>query len=172
MGKLEPAIKSEILRLAKREIRPTLIPLRREVRVMRLKLSSLSKGILALNRVTKEPHLGEAKPKLEASPEEVKASRLTPDRIRGLRNKIGTSMRELGVLTGTSSGAVLSWEKGKFKPRRDKKAALVALRKMGKRDVKNLLAEKIGTEVKAKGRRPGIKDRGKKPGKRAIRRRK
>ncbi len=101
---------------------------------------------------------------MEATPEEVKASRLTPDRIRGLRKKLGISMRELGVLTGSSLGAVLSWEKGKFKPRGDKKAALVALRKLRKRDVKKLLAEKAGTKVKAKGKRPKVKTRRKKLG--------
>ena len=170
MGKLESTIKSEIQRLAKREIRSTFIPLRREVRAMRLKLSGLSRGILSLNRLTKELHLEEAKPKLEATPEEVKASRLTPDRIRGLRKKLGISMRELGVLTGSSLSAVLSWEKGKFKPRGDKKAALVALRKLRKRDVRKLLAEKAGPKGKAKGRRPKVKTRRKKPGKRAIRR--
>ena len=172
MGKLESTIKSEIQRLAKREIRSTFIPLRREVRTIRLKLSSLSKGITSLNRMTKELHLEEVKPKLEATPEEVKASRLTPERIRGLRKKLGISMRELGILTGTSLGAILSWEKGKFKPRGEKKVALVGLRKLRKRDVKKMIAEKAGTKVKAKGKRPVVKTRRKKPGKRVIRRRK
>ena len=170
MGKLESTIKSEIQRLAKREIRTTFLPLRREVRAMRLKLSALSKSIASLNRMTKELHLEEAKPKLEATPEEVKASRLTPDRIRGLRKKLGISMRELGILTGSSLGAVLSWEKGKFKPRGDKKAALVALRKLKKRDVRKMLAEKAGSSVKAKEKRPEVDTRRKKPGKRVIRR--
>ena len=142
MGKLESTIKSEIQRLAKREIRATFIPLRREVRNMRLKLSTLTKGVVSLNRMTKEMGLEEAKPKLEATPEEVKTSRLTPDRIRRLRNKLGISMRELGILTGTSLSAILSWEKGKFKPRGEKKVALVALRKLRKREVRKLLLEK------------------------------
>jgi DNA-binding transcriptional regulator YiaG len=92
--------------------------------------------------MTKEMGLEEAKPKLEATPEEVKTSRLTPDRIRRLRNKLGLSMRELGILTGTSLSAILSWEKGKFKPRGEKKVALVALRKLRKREVRKLLLEK------------------------------
>ena len=139
---------------------------------MRLKLSGLSRGIASLNRMAKGLRLGEAKPKLEATPEEVKASRLTPDRIRGLRKKLGISMRELGILTGSSLSAVLSWEKGKFKPRGEKKVALVALRKVRKRDVKKLLAEKAGTKVKAKGKRAGVKTKRKKAGKRVTRRRK
>ena len=49
-----------------------------------------------------------------------------------------------------TTGAVLSWEKGKFKPKGDKKVALVALRKVNKRDLKKMLAEKIGGRTKAK----------------------
>jgi len=143
MGKLESTIKSEIQRLAKREIRTTFIPLRREVRAMRFKLSGLFKNFSALNRLTKDQLQKMPKKGLEATPEEVKASRLTPSRIRGLRKKLSISMRELGVLTGTSLGAILSWEKGKFKPRGDKKAALVGLRKMRKRDVRKMLTEKV-----------------------------
>jgi len=172
MGKIESTIKSEIQRLAKRQIRSTFIPLRREVRGLRFKLSTLSKGITSLNRLTKDLHLGEARPKLEATPEEVKASRLTPARIRALRKKLGISMRELGILTGATVGAVLSWEKGKFKPRGEKKAALVALRKMGKREVRKMLAEKAESKVQARGKRLGVKTRRKKRGKRIVRRRK
>jgi len=150
MGKMEGTIKSEILRLAKREVRAAFLPLRREVWAMKLKLSALSKGFATLNRQAKELRLEEAKPKLEASPEEVKASRLTPERIRNLRMKKGISQRELGILTGATTGAVLLWEKGKFKPTRDKKAALVALRKVTKRDVKKMLAEKTGDKQKVK----------------------
>ena len=172
MGKLESTIKLEIQRLSKREIRATFVPLRREVRAMRLRLSSLSKNFSALSRLTKEQLQKVPKKGLEATPEEVKASRLTPDRIRGLRKKLGISMRELGILTGTSLGAILSWEKGKFKPRGEKKAALVALRKVRKREIRKLLAEKAVSTVKAKGKRPVVKTRRKKAGKRVIRRRK
>jgi DNA-binding transcriptional regulator YiaG len=148
MPKIERVLKSEIMRLAKRHVRTVFIPLKREVRQMRVKLSGLSKGIASLNRMAKELRLEEAKPKLEATPGEVRASRLTPDRIRNLRRKLGVSLREMGILTGASLGAVLSWEKGKFKPSGDKKAALVALRRLRKRDVKKVLAQR--TEEKAK----------------------
>jgi len=170
MGKLESTIKFEIQRLANREIRTTFIPLRREVRGLRFKLSALSKGIAYLTRLTKDLHLEETKPKLEATPEEVKVSRLTPARIRGLRRKLGLSMRELGILTGATINAVLSWEKGKFKPRGEKKAALVALRKLRKREVRKFLAEKTASKVKAKGKRPVAKARRKQPGRRVSRR--
>ena len=143
MAKIESIIKSEIQRLAKHEVRSVFLPLRRDVWEMKLKLSNLIKSFTVLDRFAREISKAKsAEPKLEASPEEVKASRLTPERISNLRKKLGISQRELGVLVGATIGAVLSWEKGKFKPRGDKKAALVALRKVRKRDVRKMLAER------------------------------
>ena len=156
MGKLESTIKSEIERLAKREVRATFLPIRHEVWGMKLKLSNLLKNFTVVNRVVKEQakQYEEKKLTLEASPEEVKASRLTPGRIRNLRKKLGISQRELGILTSVTTGAVALWEKGKFKPKGEKKTALVALRKLRKRDVRKMLAEKKGKE-KTKGESKG-----------------
>ena len=142
MPKIEGIIKSEIVRLSRRELRQVFIPLRREVRQMRARLASLSGGLASLNRAARELRLGEVEPKMEATPEEVKASRITPARIMGLRRKLGISQREMGILTGASLGAVRMREKGKFKPKPGKKAALVVLRKLKKREVRKLLAEK------------------------------
>ena len=171
MGKIESTIKSEIQRLAKREIKSSFLPLRREVRSVRLKLSSLSKNFRALDRLAKEQiiPMTSGKFKLEASPEEVKVARLTPARIRNLRKKLGISQRELAILTGASMGAVVMWEKGKFRPKADKKGALVALRKLGKRQAKRILAEK------AKSKKPEtkvIRRRGKRISRKGVSRRK
>jgi DNA-binding transcriptional regulator YiaG len=171
MGKIESTIKSEIQRLAKREIKSTFLPLRREVRNVRLKLSSLSKNFRALDRLAKEqiiPMTSE-KFKLEASPEEVKVARLTAARIRNLRKKLGISQRELAVLTGASMGTVVMWEKGKFKPKADKRGALIALRKLGKRQVKRILAEKAGSK---KPKTKIVRRRGKRNSRKGVSRRK
>jgi DNA-binding transcriptional regulator YiaG len=156
MAKLESIIKAEITRLAKHEVRSVFRPLRRDVWGMKLKLSNLIKNFTVLDRLAKEISKAKsAEPKLEATPEEVKASRLTPERIAGLRKKLGISQREMGVLVGATIGAVASWERGKFKPQGDKKATLVALRKVRKRDVRKMLAEK----AVAKEKRPIPKKR-------------
>jgi len=150
MGKLESTIKSEIHRLAKREVRATFLPIRREVWSMKLKLSNLIRNFTVVGRVIKEhaKQYKENKLNLEASPEEVKASRLTPESIQNLRKKLGISQRELGILIGVTIGAVAMWEKGKFRPKGDKKAALVGLRKLRKREVKKILMEKAGAKDK------------------------
>jgi DNA-binding transcriptional regulator YiaG len=155
LGKIESTIKSEIQRLSKHEVRTVFLPIRKEVWGIRIKLSNLLKGFAPLKRWAKELSESRSKEaKLAASPEEVKASRFTPERIRHLRMKLGISQRELGVLVGATTGAVLSWEKGKFKPKGEKKAALVALRKVRKRDVKAMLAEKPGEKNKDRKAHP------------------
>jgi transcriptional regulator with XRE-family HTH domain len=68
---------------------------------------------------------------------------LTPARIRSIRRKLGITQKDLAALIKVSTGAVVNWEKGKFKPKKDKISQLTGLMKLGKGDVKNLLAEKM-----------------------------
>jgi len=128
---------------------------------MRLRLSGFSKNFALLDRVAKEKIRQDESKKLqlEASVEEVKASRFTPARIGNLRKKLGLSQRELAVLTGVTIGAIGLWEKGKFRPAMDKKAILVALRKLGKRDVRKLLAVRAGETAKQKPKQEKVKAR-------------
>ena len=72
----------------------------------------------------------------------------TPHLVRERSGNTGISQRDLGVLVGASIGAVASWEKGKFKPQGEKKAALVALRRIRKRDVTKMLKEKAAAKEK------------------------
>ena len=102
------------------------------------------------------------KMKLEVSAEEVKASRLTSQGIRALRERLVLTQKEMAVLTGSTSVAVGSWEKGKHEPRGEKKAALVALRKLGKRDVKKVLEKKRGESRKNATVKKKVKARSKK----------
>jgi len=149
VGKIESMIKAEIQRLARREIRSTFRPLKREVRSMRLKVSGLMKGFGTLNRITKEQaQRAKEQFKLEASPEEIKIARFSPARIRALRLKKGLSQKELGMLVGVSLGTIVLWEKGKLTPKAERKGSLVALRKLGKREIQRVLAEKKAEEPK------------------------
>jgi len=144
MGKLEGTIKSEIVRLAKREMRKTLVPLGRDVRSLKSTVSQLRKTVLALGRLTaqQQKELKKRKAPLEATPEEVKKSRFSPALIRSLRKKLGISQKELAILAGVTVGAAHLWEKGNFKPKDEKKAIMVGLRKLGRREVRKLLEER------------------------------
>jgi DNA-binding transcriptional regulator YiaG len=110
-------------------------------------VSQLRKAVLTLQRITanQQKELQKGKMVLEASPEEVKESRFSPRLIRSLRGHLGITQKELAVLTGVTVGAVHLWESGQFKPSMKKKAAMVALRKLGRREVRKLFEAK-GTQ--------------------------
>ncbi len=153
MGKVENIIKAEVLRLANREIRRVFLPLKRDVRAMKLKLSSLSKSMVSLDRVAKEKlRESESQQIQNLDFDEAKKSRFTPGRIRSLRNKLGLSQKELAIATGVTLGAIGLWEKGKFAPKLDKKAILLTLRKMGKRAAKKMVREKGAAKEKKPAR--------------------
>jgi DNA-binding transcriptional regulator YiaG len=98
--------------------------------------------------------------KLSASPEELEKARFSPRLILALRKRLGITQRELATLSGVTVGAIFQWEKGMFDPRDDKKAVLVALRKLGRRQIKMLLEEK-GRETASK-KAPVSKRKGRK----------
>ena len=100
---------------------------------------------MVLERVAaqQQKELGKRKVPLEATPEEVKKSRFSPALIRSLRKNLGISQKELAKIAGVAVGAAHLWEKGKFEPGDEKKAVMVALRKLGRRDVRKLLEERV-----------------------------
>jgi len=103
---------------------------------------------LTLQRITasQQKELDKGKTPLEATPEEVKESRFSPRLIGSLRRHLGITQKELAILTGVTVGAAHLWEIGKFKPSMKKKAVMVALRKLSRREVRKLLEEK-GTQM-------------------------
>ena len=152
MGKLQATIKSEIERLAKRELHTVSVPLKREVRLLKISVSQLRRAVLSLERFAalKQKELAKREIQLVASPEEVKRSRLSPRLIKSLRKHLGITQRELAILVGVTVGAAHQWEIGKFMPKKEKKAALVALRKLGRGEVKKLLEEKASGTARGK----------------------
>lgn len=161
MGKVEAIIKSEIVRLAKREMRKITVPLGRDVRLLKGTVSQLRKAVSALERFAAQQtaEMRREKVLFEATPEEVKQSRFSPRLIRALRKHLGVTQKEMATLAGVTVGAIYQWEKGIFEPRGQKKGVLVALRKLGRRDVKKLLEEKKVKEPEKKVR--VVKGRGK-----------
>jgi len=151
MGKVEGIIKSEIVRLAKREVRKISVPLGRDVRALKITVSQLRKTVTALERFAalQQKVMEKEGVPLRATPEEVKTSRFSPRLIRSLREHLGLTQKEMATLAGVTIGAVYQWESGKFEPRGEKKAVLVALRKLGRREARKLL-EKRGTKPEKK----------------------
>ena len=144
MGKVESIIKSEIIRLAKGEMRKVSIPLGRDVRLLKNTVSQLRKSVLSLERFAahQQKELSKREIRLEAPPEEIRQSRFSPRLLQSLRKRLGITQKELAILAGVSLGAAHLWETGKFRPKENKMGVLVALRKLNRREVRELLEQK------------------------------
>jgi DNA-binding transcriptional regulator YiaG len=143
MGKIESTLKEEISRLSRKELRAIVDPLAKEVRQLRRRVVQLEKTVAVLEREAGKWKQAEreALQDLSAPEDEVKAARISADWVVNLRMKLNVSQEELAELLGVSASAVRTWEYGTSKPTGKRKAALVALRKLGRRDVKRLLVE-------------------------------
>ena len=157
MGKMEQTLKSEITRLAEKQVRATCLPLARDVLRLKRTVSALLKTVVVLSRLGTELQAEQQaqRAKLAVAPEEVKTARLSPLLIKKLRVRLSITQGELAMLVGVSSSAVGSWEYGNAKPEGHNREALVALRKLGKREMREILA------AKAEEARPESRGRGK-----------
>jgi DNA-binding transcriptional regulator YiaG len=144
LAKLETVMKEAIARGARRQLRMVVTPLRREVGRLRRKVGELQ-GTLATLRQSANgwKRLMEAAPAIpQVSEEDAKAARLSPRLIESLRRRLGLSQMALARAVGVSAPAVAHWEAGASTPTGQNRVNLVALRKLGKREVKELLARR------------------------------
>ena len=131
----------EVRRLARKEIRiaseslnETISGLRKQVAELKKQLNELSKSCVV--REEKKSPVDEL-----PMPEVGKSLRLNASGIVRLRNKLGLTQSELARVLGVAMHTVSVWEQGRRVPRAAHKAKICALRKIGKRELKKLLAE-------------------------------
>ena len=144
MAQLESAIKETIARGARRQVRAVVMPLRRELLRLRKRMTTLQATIMTLRQSANgwKRFLEIAPPIPQVSEEEAKAARLSPRLIASLRKRLGLSQSALARLMGVSAAAVAHWEAGNAAPTGLNRANLVALRRVGKREAKELLARR------------------------------
>jgi DNA-binding transcriptional regulator YiaG len=160
-----------ILRLARREIRDVTRPMRTELRGLRRKLGGLPKAVGDLGRhvadLLRSQDLRRAR--LQASPAEVEAARFSGGLIQKLRRRLKLTQAQLAQLVDVSVTAVRAWELGQSRPQGARRAALVALRKMGRREVARMVASRTA-QREAPARRKGRARRVRRPARRRKRR--
>jgi len=147
VGRVETALKEEISRLSKKQARDLLGPHVAELRRLKKRVSDLQTEV---NRLKRERAKDKARSKVAAAVKSVSSedgakARLSPRLIKKLRKRLNISQPELALLVDVSPAAVGFWETGKSSPRPDKKARLVALRSLGRRDAQRLLEEKMSS---------------------------
>jgi DNA-binding transcriptional regulator YiaG len=155
VARIEEAVRWTITRLVRRELKDAVVPLAREVRELRREVSRLRKTVSTLERAAARQarQAEEVESRLAASQQEVKAARLSPTLINKLRARLGLTQEQMASLVGVSGSAVAQWEAGSVRPQGQHRAALVGLRKLGRRDVKRLLAGQARSRAKARAKR-------------------
>jgi len=133
MPNFAKAIKEEITRLARKEMKKASGPLNDRVRQLSRTVSSQGKTIARLEKTVskQEKELREAAPVPEvAPPEEVKKARISPRLVKTQRKRLKLNQSDFARLLNVSVAAVRSWEQGRALPKEETMATFVAVRKL------------------------------------------
>lgn len=135
------ALKSEISRVARKELRSETQQLKKAAAQYRTDIAALKRRLTELEkkvgRLGKEPKKKPLIDTLAPAPQRLtfKGSTLAAQRAR-----LGLSVDALGAILGVSGQSVRKWEQGKATPRASQLPAIRAIAKIGKRAI----AEKLG----------------------------
>lgn len=142
MPNLSSVLKTEITRLARKEIKTAVEPLRKANASYRREIAELKRQLSQLQRATKaSTRTRETAP--QTSDDAPVRTRFAAKGLKSLRARLGLSATDFGLLVGASGQSVYNWEAGKTVPRGTQRAALAAARSLGKREALKRL-ETIG----------------------------
>ena len=139
MPNLSTILKAEITRLARKEIKTAIDPVRKANAGHRKEIAELKRLVSLLQRDLKAASRP-AKVRAEVGDTSSGSTRFSVKGLKSLRAKLGLSVAEFGLLVGASGQSIYKWEAGKAVPRASQQAALAAIRGIGKREAGKRLA--------------------------------
>lgn len=129
-------LKSEMARLARKELKTELEPLRKAVTAHRAALAKLKRELASVERDLKgmRKRVGRSDTAARTSGDEDNAGhRFSAKGLASHRKKLGFSREQYADLVGVSAQSIYKWERGEARPRQAQLAALVQARGLGKR---------------------------------------
>lgn len=137
MPNIASVLKDEIARIARREVRRETTSLKKAATTHRSEIAALKRRAQTLEQALRRALKrragdGAAEP---AAADGDRALRFRPKGLAALRERLGISARECGLLLGVSGQSIYLWESGRARPRGRHLEAIAALRKLGKREV-------------------------------------
>lgn len=141
MPNLATLLKSEISRIARKEVRAETQAFKKASAQYRSDIAALKRRIASLESTLKK--LDKTSPSNRKTAEEPAQLplRFRVDGFATLRKKLGLSAADMARLLGVSAQSVYHWESGKSKPRAGQLAAIAQVRKLGKREAAARLAQ-------------------------------
>jgi DNA-binding transcriptional regulator YiaG len=153
MSNVMKELKSEITRLARKEIKGELTPARKAVVVQRGLIAELRRQVNAMQKELNGLKKAVPAPEKTILAKEPKGRFwMTGKGVKALRKRLGLTQASLAKLAEVSSQAVVNWEaqKGKINFRKATAGRIQGIRGLGKREVAEILAK--GQKGKAKGK--------------------
>jgi len=143
MPNIASILKSEIARVARKEIRSETLQLKRAVSAYRAQIAALKRRAQALEKALRGLGRRGAKAQpAEADSEPMASFRFSAKGLKSHRKRLGLSAHECGVLLGASGQSVYKWEDGKARPRAKHLPAIAALRTLGRKQAAQILASR------------------------------
>jgi DNA-binding transcriptional regulator YiaG len=141
MPNIATALKSEITRLSRKEVKAEVATLLKTSRQQRQAIAGLRKQLAELERkvASATKSVAGRSPPAETPPAE-QTQRFSAKGLATHRKRLGLSAEELGRLLGASGQSVYNWESGQARPRPSFMPAIVALRTLGKKQAREVLA--------------------------------
>jgi DNA-binding transcriptional regulator YiaG len=140
MTSLGAVLKNEITRLARKEIRAQIDPLKKANSTYRREIAELKRQLAVLVRQAKAASKPGKAAKATSATAEPATTRFVAKGLRSLRTRLGVSAADFGKLAGASGQSVYNWETGKAVPRKSQLAVLAGLRALGKREAQARLS--------------------------------
>jgi DNA-binding transcriptional regulator YiaG len=135
MPNIASVLKSEISRIARRELRAETASLKKAQASFRADIASLKRATRVLEQAIRNvaKHVRPAtQARTEPSADSAKA-RFSAKGLASQRKRLGLSAEACAKLLGTSGQSVYNWEAGKTRPRDSHLAAIRALRTLGRK---------------------------------------
>jgi DNA-binding transcriptional regulator YiaG len=142
MPNIASVLKSEITRIARKEIRAEVEGLKKSASGHRTEIAALKRRAEALEQELKRLQKSVPKPEPLPIEETGKAQRFSAKGLASQRQRLGLSADAVGMLVGASGQSVYNWEAGKARPRASHLAAIAALRGLSKTQAAEVLASR------------------------------
>ena len=135
MTNIASILKSEISRVARKEVRSEILGLKKAVGAYRAEIAALKRRAQALEQELRRLSKASARVAPVAADEgSLQAQRFSAKGLASQRRRLGLSADDCGLLVGASGQSIHNWEAGKARPRAKHLPAIAALRHLGKKD--------------------------------------
>jgi DNA-binding XRE family transcriptional regulator len=141
MANFASLLKSEISRIARKEVRAETQTLKKASAQYRSEIAALKRRLAEQERLISRLRKGSRSAAAPAPTTDSPKLRFRSEGFASLRKKLGVSAAEMGQLVGVSGQTIYHWEKGLSRPRNSQMAEIAAVRKLGKREVSARLAQ-------------------------------